>query len=133
MKNLLEVYALAVCFVSVVVFVIVSGFGTWGLIQWVAPDFAISSYDYSCYLSDEAYSDCLKNRSYYDKNKEDLPTGEELTRKRLAKYQNDLVNTERAGKQTVVVIFVVLMIGLIIFYIHWSLASKIRNKTKAES
>ncbi len=133
MKNLLEVYALAVCFVSVVVFVVISGFGSWAMIEWLAPDFAMSSYDYSCYQSDENYKDCLKSRTYYDKNKEDLPTGEELTRRRLAKYQNDLVKKQRSGKQGMAVISVVFVIASVVFYLHWTLAKRIRQKVKAES
>ena len=132
MKNLLEIYALAVCFLSVVVFVIISGIGSWGVIEWLAPDFAMSSHNYACYQSDEAYSDCLKDRTYYNENQEEIPKGEELTRRRLSKYQNDLVATKLSGQQTVFRMSIFLVIGLVIFFVHWSLASKVRNKTKAE-
>jgi len=40
-KNLVEIYALAVCFFTVACFVIVAGMTAWNIIELSAPEFTI--------------------------------------------------------------------------------------------
>ena len=54
-KSLLEIYALAVCFVTVVCFVIALGIGLYDLVELAYPEFSLSSYEYERHQSDEAF------------------------------------------------------------------------------
>ena len=54
-RQLLEIYALAVCFFTVACFVIVAGMLLWDLVRLLAPDFTVASYVYEMHQSDAAY------------------------------------------------------------------------------
>ena len=45
-KSILEIYALAVCFLALVCFVIALGLGVYDLIQIANPGFTINAYEY---------------------------------------------------------------------------------------
>ena len=53
-RGLVEVYAMAVCFVTLVCFVIALGIGIYDLIQIVNPEFTTSSYTHDRHQSNEA-------------------------------------------------------------------------------
>ena len=54
-KSILEMYALAVCFVALVCFVIALGIGVYDLIQIANPVFTINAYEYNRHQSNEAF------------------------------------------------------------------------------
>ena len=54
-KSILEIYALAVCFVALVCFVIALGIGVYDLIQIANPVFTINAYEYDRHQSNEAF------------------------------------------------------------------------------
>ena len=54
-KSILEIYALAVCFVALVCFVIALGIGVYDLIQIANPVFTINAYEYNRHQSNEAF------------------------------------------------------------------------------
>jgi hypothetical protein len=69
-KTLVEVYALAVCFVTLVCFVVTLGIGIYDLIQFLNPEFTISSYTYEhhkishLYLQISAIKPVQSNKSF---------------------------------------------------------------------
>ena len=54
-KSILEMYALVVCFVGLVCFVIALGIGVYDLIQIANPVFTINAYEYDRHQSNEAF------------------------------------------------------------------------------
>ena len=118
-RGLVEVYAMAVCFVTLVCFVVALGIGIYDLIQIVNPDFTISSYTHDRHQSDEAF---LKNWSE-DKPR---PQGEELTKLRKESYQAALRSEKRGAIQSLTMVFIIILIDLIVYIIHWYVAKRAR-------
>ncbi len=54
-KSILEIYALSVCFVTLVCFVIVLGIGIYDLIQISNPEFTLNPHEYERHQSNEAF------------------------------------------------------------------------------
>ena len=118
-RALVEVYALAVCFVTLVCFVIALGIGIYDLIQIVNPEFTISSYTYDRHQSNEVF---LENWPE-DKPR---PQGEELTRLRKESYQAALRSEKRGAIQSITIVFIIILIDVIVYIIHWYVARRAR-------
>jgi len=125
-KNLLEIYALAVCFVTVVCAVFVTGIGLYDLLEISKPEFTLASHQYQRYQSNEAFysSECE------DGNKKKL-TEEEITKKRLAAYDTALKSEQRDAVQSLVKAFIVLVLDVLVFLFHWRLARRSRETANA--
>ena len=123
-RSLVEVYALAVCFVTLVCFVIALGIGIYDLIQIVNPEFTISSYTYDRHQSNEAF---LKN---WTKDKP-IPQGDELTRLREESYQAALRSESRGAIQSLTMVFIIILIDLVVYIIHWYVAKRARATAEA--
>jgi len=118
-RNLVEVYALVVCFVTLVCFVVALGLGIYDLIQFLNPEFTISSYTYEHHRSNEAY---LRN---WPKEKP-KPQGDELTRLRKESYQAALKSEQRNAAQSLTQIFIIVLIDIVVFAFHWYMAKRAR-------
>jgi len=118
-RSLVEVYALAVCFVTLVCFVIALGVGIYDLIQIVNPEFTISSYTYDRHQSNEAFLD------NWPKDKP-RPQGEELTRLRKESYQAALHSEKRGAIQSITMVFIIILIDVVVYIIHWYVAKRAR-------
>ena len=123
-RGLVEIYALAVCFVTLVCFVIALGIGIYDIIQIVNPEFTLSSYTYDRHLSNEAF---LKNWPE-DKPR---PQGEELTRLRKESYQAALRSEKRSAIQSLTMVFIVILVDLVVYIIHWYAARRARATVNA--
>jgi predicted PurR-regulated permease PerM len=123
-RTLVEVYALAVCFVTLVCFVIALGIGIYDLIQIVSPEFTVSSYTYDRHQSNDAF---LKNWS------KDVPRpqGEELTRLRKESYQAALRSEKRGAIQSLTMVFIIILIDVVVYIIHWHVAKRARATADA--
>ena len=123
-RALVEVYALAVCFVTVVCFVVALGIGIYDLIQILNPQFTIDSYTYDRHQSNEAF---LIN---WPKDKP-RPQGEELTRLREESYQAALRSEKRGAIQSLTMVFIIILIDLVVYIIHWYVAKRARATADA--
>lgn len=116
-RTLVEVYALAVCFVTLVCFVVALGIGIFDFIQILNPEFTISSYAYEQHQTNEAFV------KQWPKEKPQ-PQGEELTRLRKESYRAALKSEQRDAVQSVTQIFIILLIDIVVFAIHWYMAKR---------
>lgn len=125
-KNILEIYALAVCFVTVVCAVFAMGFGLYDLLEIAKPEFTLPAHQYQRFQSNESFlrNDCG------DANKK-KHSEEETTRKRLAAYEVALKNEQRDAVQSLVKILIILFIDAGVFLVHWRLARRSRESTNA--
>jgi hypothetical protein len=118
-RTLVEVYALAVCFVTLICFVVALGIGIYDLIQIANPQFTISSYTYDRYQSNKTFSE------NWPKDKP-RPQGEELTRLRKESYQAALRSEKRGAVQSLTQVLIIILIDIVVFVIHWYMAKRAR-------
>ena len=141
-KPILEMYALAVCFVALVCFVIALGIGVYDLIQIANPVFTINAYEYDRHQSNEAFRRFpgLHGMVGFGGATGEVVTGpgipvepttpaveEEVTRQRGESYQAALRSEQRRGMQSVLRVVIILVIDVLVFVPHWFLARRIRD------
>ena len=129
-KSILEIYALAVCFAAIVCFVITLGISTYDIVEIVNPEFTMSSYAYNRHQSNDAYWKSGDNCGEDDK-KGQRPADEELTKQRLASYQQSIKSEQRDAFQSFIQSLIILIIAVIVFLIHWRLARRSRESNIA--
>ena len=118
-KNILAVYALAVCFVTIVCAVIAAGIGAYDMVELAVPEFTLSSYQHDQHQSNDAFfqGDCEK------KSAEGL-TEEAKTAKRLSSYETAIKAERRDAIQSLIKVLIVLLIDLAVFFAHWKLMKR---------
>lgn len=121
-KSLLEVYALAVCFVTLVCFTVALRMGLYDVIQMVNPEFTITGYEFKQYQSNETFTrDWPKEKT--------MPSDEEITKRRLEGYRIALQVEQRDGVQSLTKVGLVMLIDIIVFLVHWRIAKRERLVT----
>lgn len=125
-KNLLEIYALAVCFVTLVCAVFVTGIGLYDILEISKPEFTLASHQYQRYQSNEEFY----SAGCEGGNKKKL-TEEEITKKRIAAYELALKGEQRNAVQSLVKAFIVLVLDGLVFLSHWRLARRSRETANA--
>jgi len=81
---ILEIYALAVCFLTVLCFSICLGIGIYSVIQTTNPEFTLNAIEYGKHQSNDAFWDCGFRGGYCsdEDKKKQRPSEIELTKKR---------------------------------------------------
>ncbi len=129
-KSILEIYALSVCFVTLICFVIALGIGIHDLIQIGIPEFTMNPYEYERHQSNQAFgpSPLLMNRALAPAvSTEPLESSaEELTEQREKSYQGALRSERRRGLQSLTIVGIVMVIDILVFGVHWIPAKRTR-------
>jgi hypothetical protein len=125
-KSILEIYALAVCFATVVCLVIALGVALFEVIQIAAPEFTLNSQEYNRHQSNDAF---WNNCGQYDSEKKDKkrPSDEELTKRRLESYRQAIQSERRDAFQGITKAVIVIFIDIIFFFAHWRIARRARE------
>lgn len=123
-RTLLEIYALAVCFVTLTCFVVCLGVGVYDLVQITKPEFTLSSYKYEEHQSNDAF---LRS---WPKDKE-IPNAEKVTELRLESYQRALRSEQREAVQSLTQIAIIILIDIVVFVFHWLMARRARASDNA--
>lgn len=116
-KTLLEIYALAVCFINVLIGSIAIGIIVYSIISIISPESTLSKWEYARYQS---------NHTFIERQPEifqGMPDTE-ITLRRKEAYQIALDSEQRAGKQDIVQFSIVLLIQMVLFAVHWRLAKR---------
>lgn len=128
-KTILEVYALAVCFVSIICFVVCLGVAGYSFVQIAKPDFTMRSYDFDHYQSNDTYWKMKEGRGGC--SKEDKPTirpsESELTKQRTEAFSLEKASEQRDGEQTLVKTLIIMLVDALAFLIHWRIARSARS------
>jgi hypothetical protein len=129
-KSILEIYALAVCFATVVCFVIALGVALFDVIQIAKPAFTLNSQEYNRHQSNDAF---WNNYGQYDPDKKDKkrPADEELTKRRLDSYQQVLQSERRDAFQGITKAVIIIIIDIVFFMAHWRIARRAREANTA--
>jgi len=131
-KTALEIYALAVCFFTVVCFAISLGIAMYDAVELSSPEFALSSWEYERHQSNEAF----KQRRFgcgSDDKENDLEklSEDELTKRREQSYTLALKNERHDAVQSLVQTGIIMFIDAFIFLVHWLLALRARQSAAA--
>ena len=133
-KPILEIYALAVCFLALMCFVIALGIGVYDLIQITNPEFTINVFEYERHQSNEAFDTVRGSpgralRGIAPGIPIEQPTErpeEEVTQQREESFRTALRSERRRGMQSLIQIVIILVIDVLVFVPHWLLARKRR-------
>ncbi|WP_057831496.1 hypothetical protein [Colwellia sp. TT2012] len=125
-KTVIEIYALLVCFVSVVCFSIWLGIGMYSLIGVLSPETTIDSWTYQRHQSNEkfiAVSPMTVNPfgKQGDMQKPELIPEDTLTKNRLDSYAQAFKAEVRTNSQSIIRSVIVIVISMLLFWIHWRL------------
>ena len=127
-KSILEIYALAICFVALVCLLYVLGIGVYDLIQITNPEFTINAYEYERHQSNEAFGRSpriqLRGVAPGVLIEPTEPSEEELTRQREESYQTALRSERRRAGQSLTMMAIVLVIVVLVFLPHWLLVRR---------
>lgn len=122
-RTFLEFYALAVCFINVLIGSIAVGFIVYSIVAAALPGFTLSGWEYSKYQSNDEFIASRPENSY-DKFKN--MSEQEITSKREIAYGIALKAEQRDATQSIVNFSIVLLIQIILFIVHWKLAKRKR-------
>lgn len=125
MKLKLEIYALSVCFASVVCLVITMGIAGYSIFQITVPELTMNSYNYKKYQTNEAYWKSMASCSKEEKT-ENKPGEEALTKQRIEAFAVEVKAQQRDGIQTLIRCFMFILASSIALLIHWKIAQKSR-------
>ena len=127
---LLELYCLAICFISVICFAITAMVITRSAIGIVTPETTIDAYTYRQYQSNDNYWEFFKNRQSGISDKATLirPPENILTERRTTQWQLEIINEKRSNWQTLITCALILGINLFVFLIHFFIRKKANSK-----
>ena len=126
-KSLLEIYAYAVCFFALAMFLIFFGIAMYNVVSLTAPQFTLASAVWQQHQSDEEFENRLRTR-YGRRDDYQLPEGEALTREREASLERTLQNERRSAAQNLIQNAIILLVNGTAFAFHWRLAARERNR-----
>ncbi len=135
-KSILEIYALAVCFVALLCLVIALGIGVYDLVQMANPALTVNVYEYERHQSNEAFrgSPGRALRGIAPGIPMEQPPErpeEEVTQQREESFQAALRSERRRGLQSFIQVVIILVIDVLVFVPHWLLARKRRAASMA--
>ena len=131
-KTVLEVYAMAVCFVTVVCFVVASAIALYAVLGMARPEFTMPAHTYESFLSNDAYYQFYEGsrvaRVFPGREKENAvrPPEATLTRLRTEAFARAVLMEARDNTQTLVKSLLVMLVDALVFAAHWMLARRSR-------
>ena len=116
-RSAVQIYALAVCFASLMCLVVALGIGLFDVVQIGVPQFTMAGAE--VYGSNEQY------RLYYP-DKKDLPE-QQISELRQQALHLAVVAERRAAQQSAVFVLIVLAIDAVVFLVHSRIARQIER------
>jgi hypothetical protein len=130
-KSILEVYALAVCFATIICFVVALGIALYDLVKISTPEFTLSSHEYKRHQNNDEFWNSYQC-SYENRGKEiQRPSEEVLTKQRLESYPLTIGAQRRDAFQSLTTSTIVLIIDIVVFLVHWQIARRARETSAA--
>jgi hypothetical protein len=127
MKSKLEIYALAICFASMVCLVVAAAIAGYAMFQITLPDITINAYKYEQLSSNEQYWRHRLSSSSDEKACPQKPTDAEITKLRNDALVVEMKSEQRDGFQTLIKCLMFLLFGGIVLAIHWRIARNARG------
>ena len=121
-KSFVEIYGLAVCFVTLLCFVIALGVGIYDLLQVAFPEFTLNAYEYERHQSNDSFRNAPPVFRSVPRIAEAVPipeaTEDEITRQREDSYRSVLRFERRRAGQSLVMVGIVMLIDVLVFLPH---------------
>ncbi len=123
-KTILEIYALAICFISIIFLLINISEGVYNVIGIFNPELTMPSYKYEYLQSNERYRNhCCNSKGDGKKNKSD----EEITKLRMENYNIELRSESRSKMQSLIRNIIYIFLSGIVLVIHWRISKSARG------
>ena len=119
-KSLLEIYSLAVCFVTMICFAVSLGIGIYDVLEMSNPELTLTSYLYQQHQTNEEFT------KYWPKDRE-KPADQEITKMREKSYEMSLAAEKRDAMQSFIHVLIIMLIDMGIFFVHWKFAKRARE------
>jgi hypothetical protein len=127
MKSKLEIYALCVCFASIVSLVISMGIGSYSLVVIGAPSITMNAYNYDQYQTNDSYWNKNKPRCKENCKSIERPEEETLKTERLNAFKIATNGESRRGFQSLLKCLFFVVFSIITLAIHWKIAKRCRE------
>jgi len=136
-KPKLEIYALIVCAISLLFFIVPFSNGIYQVIRIARPGATIDTSTFDVMNSNDSYWDYAYRLKYGNNSKEFekakvRPSDAELDKGRAQLRSNELRKEVISANQKLINNIIESLVGLALFLIHWTLAKRVR-KAQAEA
>ena len=130
-KSILEIYAMAICFVTLVIFCVTLGIGLYNIVQISNPRLTMNSWDWERFSNNDTYFN--NNSHLFSKTGTEFPdrsqfTEEEITKRREESLKLAIEVEKRSAMQSIVRVLIFLLISSVVFLLHWKLAKNTRKE-----
>jgi hypothetical protein len=119
-RSLLEIYALGVCFVTLICFAIALGVGLYDVVEIVNPEFTLSDWEFEKHQTNEKFL------ASWSKEKP-IPPEDQVTALRKQSYAVAVEAERRSALQSLVMVAIIILIDIVIFLLHWRLGGRARQ------
>ena len=126
-KSMIEIYALAVCFVCIASGGIVLGVGVYDVIQVAAPEMTLSGSQYARHQSNDNFVNFQPPWPPNGRRQQFPEDEQELSRLREESYRIEIAMERRDAGQSLVMVVIALVIQALLFVIHWKLSRRART------
>jgi hypothetical protein len=116
-RSLLEIYALSVCLVTLVCFVVALGVAVYDVIQILNPEFTLNARLLEKHQSNKNF---IKDWP----KKKPVPSGAKLTKLRQESYKQALRVEQREAVQSITWATIIIVLDVGLFWVHWRLARR---------
>ncbi len=140
----IRIYALAVCFATILCITISTGIGLFDIVQMVLPKLTMNSYEYRNLQSNENFRrsgmtgawpalmainergpGAALARPVPKQGEQEPLSEEEVTRMREQQLAIIIDNARHDAQRSLIQIMIVLLVSCPVFYFHWRLAQKL--------
>lgn len=134
----IRLYALAVCFVSVICVAITAGFALYNGVKLAAPELTIEPYRIQNLMTNEAF---VSNPGLYPRPMAIGPDGvtraldtadpfagmseAQITQRRLERLHNEIDMHRRSAIQSLLRQGIIILVAAVLYFCHWRLARRI--------
>lgn len=148
----IRIYALAVCFATILCMTIAAGIGLFDIVQISLPKLTMNSYEFQILQSNEnfrrsgmAYGHVgslmmnngrapgLARPVQIANGEEALPSEEEVTRLREQQLIFVINNARHDAQRSLIQILIILLVCSPLFYVHWRLAVNLDDQLRPSS
>ena len=134
-----QIYALLVCFVTLVCSVVALGIAMYSILEIAKPEFTVSGWEHDKHRDNDTFWALVSGKGSrpFPPGLEEVaeggkageiarPAEADLTKRREASLAAILSNEKRGGAQTLVQCLIVLFINIVAFALHWVLARRVQ-------
>ena len=118
-KAIVSFYVYLICFVTVSCAVIFLGAGVYNVIEIAAPGYMLSAEIVQDHRDNQSFI-----HSHYKSNLYEYLTDMQITTQRIESLEGEIVNERNSAIRGLIIVFVVLIINMGVFYLHWPIVER---------